>query len=82
MVSVTLKVNGDRVSASITDDDNVVSLIPMKTNDAKLLRLWLNGMVVDAPLEVKIGGIDYYFNHQTWKPLRDVINEWYEDYYA
>jgi len=84
MYTAILKTKGDNVIVTLeSNDSDVILVYPMTVANAKLLRLWLNGMVGNnGPLEVKIGNIDHFLPYEVWNPLRDIINNWYEENYA
>ena len=86
MYEATLVMKGDNVSITVEDGDDKTSpthLIPMTTEDAKLLRLWLNGMSNSkGPIEVRVGKHTYWLDHEIWFPMRAILNHWYEVYHA
>ncbi len=86
MYKASLIIKGDKISASIKDDDDsnsIAYMIPMDIEEAKLLRIWLNGMSITiAPIEFRVGKSEYFLHYNVWHPLRETINNWYEVNYA
>ena len=84
MYKADLTEKGDSVKIVVSDKDDpkaVDYIFPMTVEQAKNLRLWLEGMLIKAPIEVRIGKHLHWLDYEVWFPMRDVLNVWYEAYH-
>ena len=84
MYEANLTAKGDRINLSVSDPDDANAVdyaFPMSVDEALNLRLWLEGMLIKAPIEVRIGKHLHWLDWEIWLPMREALNIWYGTYY-